>query len=378
MIKRLTLILVFFLINLSIQGRALMLCLSHFGNNKTEKIRLIEVKEVPRNPQPQFSKPYGYYKLSIEKNGKEVYFTYFNSLFYEYSTTKNEKIKKFEECFFVPLFKPPFKVKVSKLNRVIFSKTVEKTKKEQNSPKIKTKIKGKIKIGFIADGFALKQDFLSDIRKLKKEFLSYKPYSKYKNLFVFEPIFVKNRTFTNKNTFGMKRYITVSKLKEIYQLLEKNDCDFFVVVVNSKKYGGSGILNNFCCVTSKNKLSGFVFVHEFGHYFAGLGDEYFTSKTTYNEFYPKNFEPLEPNLTRKTKLSQIKWKDLISKDTPIPTPPVEKYKGKVGLFEGGGYLAKGIYRPQLHCIMKDRGYKSFCKVCEKAIEERIKSLINSR
>ncbi len=368
------LILIFLLLSTISYGRALRLCLSHFGNNTQEKINLIEVKEVSRNPQPAFTKHYGYYKLEIEKGNKTIYFTYFNSLFYEYSTTKNREIKKFEECFFIPYLKPPFEITVLKLGKRIFAETI-KTISHKSAFKVETTGKNKIKIALISDSYNSKIEFIKDCKKLEKEFLSYKPYSDFKQYIVFKPVFVKNKTFTNKNTFGMKRYITVSKVREIYDTLEKTDCDFFIVVVNSRDYGGSGILNNFCCVTAKNKYSGFVFVHEFGHYFAGLGDEYYSSKTTYNGFYPKGFEPLEPNLTRQVNLNKIKWKDLIKKGTPIPTPPIEKYKNTVGLFEGGGYLAKGIYRPQLHCIMKDRGYNKFCKVCKKAIADRIREII---
>ncbi len=368
------LVLIFLLLSTISYGRALRLCLSHFGNNNKEEIKLIEVKEVSRNPQPAFTKHYGYYKLEIKKGNKTLYFTYFNSLFYEYSTTKNKKIKKFEECFFIPYFKPPFEISVLKLGKRIFSQTIKSINKKSDF-KVENLPDNRIKIALISDNYNSEKGFIKDCNKLEKEFLSYKPYSNFKQYFVFKPVFVKNRVFTNKNTFGMKRYITVSKVMKIYDILEKTGCDFFVVVVNSRDYGGSGVLNNFCCVTAKNKFSGFVFVHEFGHYFAGLGDEYYSSKTTYNGFYPKGFEPLEPNLTKQTELDKIKWKGLIKQSTPIPTPPIEKYKNAVGLFEGGGYLAKGIYRPQLHCIMKDRGYNKFCKACEKAITERIREII---
>ncbi|BBB32419.1 hypothetical protein TTHT_0857 [Thermotomaculum hydrothermale] len=370
------LILIAFLFSTLSYGRAYLLCLSHSGNNKTEKINLIKIEEVSRNPQPSFKNKYGYYKLSIEKNGKYVFFTYFNSLFYEYSTTGKKEIKKFEECFFIPYVKTPFKIKICKLGKTIFETKIDNIKNTNTILKSQTKNEKVIKIAFISDGYKSRKDFLNDSKNLKEKFFSYKPYSLYIDKIKFTPIFVKNPGLTNKNTFGMKRYLTVSKVCKVYELLKNTNCDFFVVVTNSKDYGGSGVLNNFCCVTGKNNLSGFVLIHEFGHYFAGLGDEYFLSKTTYNEFYPKGFEPLEPNLTRETDRGKIKWKSLINKNTPIPTPPLKKYKDCVGLFEGGGYISKGIFRPQLHCIMKDRGYSKFCKVCEKTIEERIKSLLN--
>ena len=117
-----------------------------------------------------------------------------------------------------------------------------------------------------------------------------------------------------------------------------------------------------------------VFTHEFGHGFAGLADEYYTSDVAYEEFYPFNIEPWEPNITTLVDF-ESKWKDMIEEDTPIPTPPTDEYRDKVGLFEGGGYSAKGIYRPQIDCRMKSNEAGGYCKVCEQAIREMIEFYI---
>ncbi|MCX8010268.1 MAG: M64 family metallopeptidase, partial [Ignavibacteria bacterium] len=115
-----------------------------------------------------------------------------------------------------------------------------------------------------------------------------------------------------------------------------------------------------------NKFTDYVLVHEFGHGFAGLGDEYYTSEVAYEEFYKPGVEPWEPNLTTLTDFGK-KWKNKLDKNIPIPTPPDSMYKGKLGVFEGGGYVAKGVYRPMLDCAMKSRTVDNFCIVCKEAI-----------
>jgi hypothetical protein len=113
-----------------------------------------------------------------------------------------------------------------------------------------------------------------------------------------------------------------------------------------------------------------VFVHEFGHGFVGLADEYYTSDVAYDEFYPLSVEPWEPNITTMVNFD-AKWKNLIPAGTPVPTPNDPAYRGKTGLFEGGGYMAKGIFRPAYDCRMKSNGPDGFCEVCRAAIEKMI-------
>jgi hypothetical protein len=117
-----------------------------------------------------------------------------------------------------------------------------------------------------------------------------------------------------------------------------------------------------------------VFVHEFGHGFAGLADEYYSSSVAYEEYYPLNVEPWEPNITTLVDF-ESKWKKLIGKEIPVPTPAEEKYKNVTGLFEGGGYSAKGIFRSEMQCRMGTNSPKGFCSVCRKAVKEMIEFYI---
>ena len=118
-------------------------------------------------------------------------------------------------------------------------------------------------------------------------------------------------------------------------------------------------------------LSIIVFVHELGHGFAGLGDEYYTGEVAYSEFYPLDVEPWEPNLTTLVHFEK-KWPHHLDKNTPIPTPTDELYINKTGVFEGGGYAAKGVYRPAFDCLMNTFKENKFCPVCKEAIERMIR------
>jgi hypothetical protein len=136
------------------------------------------------------------------------------------------------------------------------------------------------------------------------------------------------------------------------------------VLVNAQTYGGGGMYNFYAIGTADNERTLHVFVHEFGHSFAGLADEYFSSEVAYNDFYNLQQEPWEPNITTLVDFDK-KWKDLLPANTPVPTPFSDEYKNQTGVFEGGGYLPKGIYRPADHCMMRD--YAPFCEACSRAI-----------
>lgn len=216
------------------------------------------------------------------------------------------------------------------------------------------------------------------------------------------------------DAFGSERYILTFDNKAFRNIAEFAPYEFVEILTNSKTYGGGGIFNLFSTVAADSEWSPYVFVHEFGHHFAGLADEYFTSDVAYLP-PTKKVEPWEPNVTALLDPNDLKWKDLVTPGTPIPTPWDEagfiqyerdiqkqrhdiraenkpesamnalfqeekkheddllandKYSGKVGAFEGANYEAKGYYRPQENCIMFTR-YDKFCAVCRKAIERII-------
>jgi hypothetical protein len=185
-----------------------------------------------------------------------------------------------------------------------------------------------------------------------------------------ENIWKKTILNTNFYTFGLERYLMTADNKSVRDLAANAPYDQIYILVNTDEYGGGSIYNHYSVCASDNKYSEYVFVHEFGHGFASLADEYYTSDVAYEDFYPLDVEPLDPNLTTLVDFKS-KWKDLVPDSIPIPTPAVEKYKNSVGAFEGGGYMAKGIYRPMMDCTMKSISVDNFCPVCKRAVRQMI-------
>jgi hypothetical protein len=185
-------------------------------------------------------------------------------------------------------------------------------------------------------------------------------------------VFRKTAVGTTFNTFDTERYLTAPDNRLLRDLAACAPYDSLLIVVNSARYGGAGIHDQWAVVTSDNEYSDYVAIHELGHALAGLGDEYFTSEVAYNEFYRPGVEPWEPNITALVPDGRPKWASLIADGVPVPTPPEEdRYGGVVGVFEGAGYAARGLYRPALDCMMFSKGYSPFDPVCSRAIERII-------
>ena len=138
--------------------------------------------------------------------------------------------------------------------------------------------------------------------------------------------------------------------------------------MNETKYGGGGIFNQQSTVAAANESAEYVFIHELAHNLAGLGDEYVGS-VTYETGAAVKVEPWEPNITALHDPSALKWRDLVEPGTPVPTPM--SHAGKVGAFEGAGYESRGLYRPEVACIMGSRKVVRFCRVCQRAINRII-------
>ena len=145
--------------------------------------------------------------------------------------------------------------------------------------------------------------------------------------------------------------------------------EHIIILANTDNYGGGGIYNSYTLSMTKHRYFRPVVVHEFGHSFGGLGDEYFYDDQ-YTQFYYPDAEPWEQNLTTLKDFGS-KWADMVPKGTPIPTPATKKYAATVGAFEGGGYQSKGVYRPAQECRMKINDWPEFCPVCQRAIERLV-------
>ncbi len=217
------------------------------------------------------------------------------------------------------------------------------------------------------------------------------------------------------DAFGSERYVLTFENRAFREIASFAPYDYVEILVNNQTYGGGGIFNLYATVAADSLWSPYVFIHEFGHHFAGLADEYYTSSVAYAPA-TERIEPWEPNATALLDPDNLKWKDLVASDTPLPTPwnkeefenyslaiqkrrsqirserrpekdmdalfieqkehemralGSEKYAGKVGAFEGAMYEAKGYYRPQADCIMFTRNDAPFCAVCRRALEQVI-------
>ncbi|MSP15230.1 MAG: peptidase M64 [Myxococcales bacterium] len=218
------------------------------------------------------------------------------------------------------------------------------------------------------------------------------------------------------NAFDSDRYMLTFANRELRELAAQAPYDALILLANTSKYGGGGIYNLWATCAADTDVAAYVFVHEFGHSFGGLADEYYSSQVAYEEFTPAGCEPWEPNITALLDPAQLKWRDLVSSGTPLPTPwdqaafdaldlayqkrraealaanaddatnealmreikasggkqlASEPWYGKVGAFRGAGYEATRLLRPSVDCIMFTRNPTAFCPVCERAIERVI-------
>jgi hypothetical protein len=170
------------------------------------------------------------------------------------------------------------------------------------------------------------------------------------------------------NVFGIERYALSYDDRALRNLASGAPYDIIGILTNETKYGGGGIFNQQFTVAAGSRESEYVFVHELAHHLAGLADEY-VGNVTYETGSPQTVEPWEPNLTALLAPATLKWRDLIEAGTPLPTPLT--YAGKVGAFEGGGYESRGVYRPEVDCLMGSRTSVPFCRVCQRAISRAI-------
>lgn len=172
------------------------------------------------------------------------------------------------------------------------------------------------------------------------------------------------------STFYSDRYLTTSRLQALHDALAGIDYEHIIVLANTDEYGGGGIYNSYTLTTAHHEDFRPVVVHEFGHSFGGLADEYFYDDDVMTDTYPLDIEPWEPNITTQVDFA-AKWEDMIPEGTPLPTPTEAFNTYKIGLYEGGGYSAKGIYRGAYNCRMRTNEFPSFCPVCRRALERLI-------
>ncbi len=455
-------------------GQTMRIDYFHIGNSSEE---LITIDKIYREGEWAGSKkkltnsfPYGKYRAKIFTSDEKtlLYSRGFDSYFGEYKTTGDAArgIKKsYHESVLIPYPKETIILKIVQVSgRTEISTLITKKIDPSSINIIREKRKRdiivfdvhktgdpskRVDLVIVAEGYT-KNDLekvKNDFQKVKKIFFSQEPYRSNMNKFNIYGIFkpsdesgtdeprigkLRNTSVdTTFNSLGSARYLLTEANKKLRDITSAAPCDAIMIMVNSTRYGGGGIYNSFCTFTIDNKQASYLILHEFGHSFSGLADEYYSSAVSYNDFYPKGIEPVEPNITALLDPAKIKWSSLVKDGTKIPTPwgkrdfdrmnnefgkkrkeinlkierltrsgaskekilqakqeieslMKEKEKenreffsrsgltGVVGAFEGAGYSSKGMYRPMIDCIMFTIGKKPYCKVCENAVSEMIK------
>jgi len=399
-------------------------------------------------------------KIYDAESGQVIYTKGFDSYFGEYKTSQagiDGILKTFHETAIIPYPK----------NKIIF--TVERRDEKQNLFEfykteivpddvmiIRDEIKdrqvyvydaesngdphNRVDVVIIGEGYSTddKKKFEKDLKYFSDVFFSQEPYKSYADKFnihgvykgswdsgIDEPraeLFKSTVLSCTYNSMGSERYVLTEDNKAVRDLAAFVPYDAIYIMINHSRYGGGGIYNFFCTFTTDNQFKDYLFLHEFGHSFSGLADEYYTSDVQYTDFYPLGLEPLEPNVTALLAPPNVKWQEFVTLGTEIPTPwEKEKYDsmdykwqaerramndkiaelkkikadanqiqaaeneyankdrehsdlvdnylkankdfGKVGAFEGAGYVSTGMYRPMLDCIMFSKGTKPFCTIC---------------
>ena len=339
-------------------------------------------------------------------SGKTIYTTSFSSLFQEWLETDEARnvTKGFENTFLLPYPLQPVEIEITLLdprrnvrasmkhivhpNDVLIEQkgnshiTPHKYLLHNDSPE------KCIDVAILAEGYTLQemQTFYEDADIACKSIFDHEPFKSMKKRFnvvaVASPstdsgVSVprlnewKHTAFgSHFSTFYSDRYLTTSRVKAIHDALAGIPYEHIIILANTEEYGGGGIYNSYTLTTAHHPMFRPVVVHEFGHSFGGLADEYFYDNDVMTDTYPLDIEPWEQNISTQVDFA-AKWKDMLSENTPVPTPAEVSENYPIGVYEGGGYSAKGIFRPAENCRMRTNEYPAFCPVCQRALRRII-------
>ena len=391
-----------------------------------------------------------FFEVKDKQTGRVLYSRGFASVYGEWETTDEAKTvrRTFQESLRFPAPEAPVQVVLKKRDaknqfREVWTVGldpsdifIDRSTPKAPAPLIEIEKNGdsasKVDFLIIGDGYTAAEaaKFEKDARRMTEVLFSTSPFKERRRDFnvwalcppaaesgVSRPstgVYHDSPLGASYDAFGSERYVLTFDNRALRRAASFAPYEFVEILVNTRTYGGGGIHNLYSTVAVDNAWANYVFVHEFGHHFAGLADEYYTSSVAYAPSAERT-EPWEPNVTALLDPAALKWKDLVSADTPIPTPwnkeafeaysngiqqrrrqiraerkpeevmealfreelehegqmfRQEKYAGRVGAFEGANYEAKGFYRPEVDCIMFTRSNR-FCAVCRRAIERVI-------
>jgi hypothetical protein len=381
-----------------------------------------------------------------------IYSRGFASLYGEWETTPEAKEihRTFSGTLRFPWPKRPVQVVLKKRDRLnafheFWSAIIDPASRQVNRSRLAPEGKvltlwesgtpgAKVDLLLIGDGYTEPEmaKFQADARRLVDRMFALEPYKSRRGDFNVRAIAVaasesgvhnprtgemrRTRVGTEYNVFDSERYALALDNRGWRDIASAAPYDAVEILINNRYYGGGGIFNDHAAVAVDSGSADYIFAHEFGHHFAGLGDEYYTSDVAYETGAAEKIEPWEPNVTALHDPATLKWRDLVTPGTPLPTPwdkaAYEKrsaeiqterrrlrataapesamdalfatqqawetkflssmtHSGKVGAFEGASYEARGLYRPEADCIMFTRDEVGFCRVCRRAIERVI-------
>ena len=397
----------------------------------------------------------GKYRFDVrdKETGTLLYSRGFASVYGEWETTSEQKVahRTFHESLRFPWPKEPVAITLSKRQAnntfsSIWTTDVDPRSRFVNRAPLTRRagrvwpvfVSGppadKVDLLVIGEGYTAAQmpKFHRDVRRLLPALFAEEPFKSRRSDFnvraldlpsadsgVNRPntgVFRRTPLSAEYNIFDSERYVLTLDNRALRDAASAAPYEFIEVLVNDRTYGGGGIFNDQATASVDSAFSPYVFVHEFGHHFAALADEYYTSDVAYETGAAEPPEPWEPNVTALHDPAQLKWKDLVTPGTPLPTPwdkaefekhtaaiqqrrreirarnapesemdalfreqrawdqkflASMKYSGRVGAFEGAAYEARGLYRPETDCIMFTRDPVGFCRVCRRAIERII-------
>jgi hypothetical protein len=448
----------------------------HTGEAKSEIFTMDKIfKEGPwaGNPGQCTHAPLlGNYRAEVYDiaSNQLIYSFGYNSIFAEYQTTGPaiQGVKKtFHESVLIPFPKKPFLLVIEKRDRQnipvpVFTQNLDPADyhimneklHEKNDEVIPVLSNGNphdcVDLVILAEGYQYGEieKFKNDLKYYTNLFFTIEPYKSRKNQFnitgVFSPseesgtdeprqgIYKKTRFSSSFNAFDLDRYCLDEDNRSVRDVAGQVPYDAILIMVNKDRYGGGGIYNWQTVFCTGSPRRDYVFLHEFGHAFAGLGDEYFSSPVSYQDFFTPGVEPLDPNITILADTANVKWKKYLSPGIKVPTEwgkatydslnnrinalteerdkltsrmkkdgavpaEIEKtkmdfqnklnqvnrelddfinhhpLKDKVGVFEGANYMSKGFYRPTIMSLMHkfNDHDKSYGIVNEQAIIEAI-------
>ncbi len=367
--------------------------------------RRVNLDKVPVKGNGQIS-------MTDAATGKVVYRLPFSTLFQEWQTSDEARFvrKSFENTFLLPMPSSKAVVKVelfdskgvltASLKHVVDPSDILIRHLKPVSPEHRYLLKSgdpaeKIDVAVVAEGYTVGEmdKFYEHAQVAVDAILAHAPFDRYKDRFNFvavaleskdsgvsvprEDLWLDTAVGRHYDTFYMDRYLTTTCVNMMHDKLAGIPYEHLVVLANTDTYGGGGIFNSYTLTTALHPAFKPVVVHEFGHSFAGLGDEYYYESEESVAFYHADSEPWEQNITTLYDFGS-KWDDMRPKVIHVPTPAPDVTvwskiedgaapESLVGVYEGGGYQTKGVYRPYPDCRMKTNGAPMFCPVCQRAI-----------